>query len=305
MRKIALLFLFALSLSVASMHSLSAQGSVEAMGGLRIDRNPAGFALAGAGSSSTAFNMAYAAFSNPAASAFVPKRVEAAVSYASWAPSYLTSRNFAAGVTGRPVESLSLSVGFARQGYDPLAEGASFAPSDLLLGAGAGFAFSSSWSAGLTVNYMKQSLLEDYSLTGLGVSVLVQYHASDFNVAAGIVDLGGKVQSESGSSYSLPTSLKLAADYTLTFGKHSLQLALDGDYFFSGNYAAALGLDLNLGGIGHFRSGYRFASPFAVLPSGLGLGAGLSLYGVTLDLGYMTASKTLSGTWMAGLGYRF
>ena len=120
-----------------------------------------------------------------------------------------------------------------------------------------------------------------------------------------LVDLGGKVRSAQGSAYSLPTSLKLAADYTFAWEQVSLQGALDADYYFSGHYCVAAGVNLGLGGIGFLRGGYRYASPQAVLPSGLGLGGGVQFKGVTLDLAVMTASPTLSGTWMAGIGYRF
>lgn len=281
--------------------------TTEAMGGLRIERNPALLGMAGAGTSSTSVSMAYAAFGNPAASAFVSKSVEAGVSYASWAPQYTAGKTLSAGVTGRPVESFSLSVAFSRQGFAAIEPepNSSFTPSDLMLGAGVGYAFSEALSLGVSLNYMKQALLSDYSLSALAVNALAQYRTGSLNVAAGLVNLGGKVKSEGGSSYALPTSAKVAADYALSFGKAGLQFALDADYFFSGNYAVAAGLNLGLAGIGFLRGGYRFASPEAVIPSCLALGGGVEFKGVTLDLACLTASSSLSGTWMAGIGYRF
>ena len=281
--------------------------TTEAMGGLRIERNPALLGMAGAGTSSTSVNMAYAALGNPAASAQVHKTIEAGVSYATWAPQYAAGKTLSVGVTGRPAEDLSLSVALSRQGFGTLDSDteAGFAPSDLLFGAGVGYALGESFSLGASLVYMKQALLSDYSLSALAVNALAQYRFAGLNVAAGLVNLGGKVKSDGGSSYALPTSVKLAADYTLSFGKADLQFALDGDYFFSGNYAVAAGLNLGIGGIGFLRGGYRFASAQAVIPSFLALGGGLTFKGVTLDLAYLTASDVLSGTWMAGIGYRF
>ena len=36
-----------------------------------------------------------------------------------------------------------------------------------------------------------------------------------------------------------------------------------------------------------------------------GLGAGFAWHGISLDVSYLTASETIGGSWMAGLGYRF
>ena len=294
-------------LIVLSVPGVLRAQTAEAMGGLRIERNPALLGMAGAGTSSTSVNMAYAAFGNPAASVRVSKTVEAGVSYANWAPQYAAGKTLSAGVTGRPTESFSLSVAFSRQGFAAIEPepNSSFAPSDLMLGAGAGFAVSKSLSLGVSMAYMKQALLSDYSLSAIAVNALAQYRTGGLNVAAGLVNLGGKVKSESGASYAVPTSAKVAADYTLSFEKARLQFALDADYYFSGNYSVAAGLNLGVGGIGFLRGGYRFASPHAAIPSCLALGGGVEFMGVTLDLAYLTASDVLSGTWMAGIGYRF
>lgn len=277
-------------------------GATEAMGSLCIPRDPVVVSMAGAGSAMTVSNQAWAAFGNPAAAAFSPRTVEGAVSYASWSPKYAAAKNIAAGVTGHIKQKVALSLGFAHQGYPGMDEEPSsvFKPSDLLIRAGAGIACSESFALGLTAGYIKEALLSDYSLSAFSVSAMGQYHAGALDLAAGITNLGGKV-----GTYSLPMSVKLAAAYGLTFGESSVHAALDGDYYFSGNYAVAVGVNGCIGGIGFLRAGYRFASPNAAVPGYLGLGAGLALAGFTLDLSYLAASTPLGGTWMAGLGYRF
>jgi len=277
-------------------------GANEAMGSLRIDRDPVLLSMAGAGFAMTSTSQAYAAFGNPAAAAFSPKKVEAAVSYGSWSPHYTAANLISAGVTGH-VKKAALSLGFSRQGYPGLDfdPSSAFKPSDLIIRAGVGFGISESFAIGFTAGYAKEALLSDYSLSAISASALVQYHMEGLNIAGGVVHMGGKVASD----YPLPSSAKLAVDYEIVFGPSNLHIAVDGDYYFSGNYSIALGLNCGIGGIGFVRGGYRIASEYAAIPSGLGLGAGLSWHGISLDVTFLTASETLGGSWMAGLGYRF
>ena len=57
-----------------------AAGANEAMGSLRVDRDPVLLSMAGAGFAMTSSNQAYAAFGNPAAAAFSSQKLEAGVS---------------------------------------------------------------------------------------------------------------------------------------------------------------------------------------------------------------------------------
>ena len=280
-----------------------AAGANEAMGSLRVDRDPVLLSMAGAGFAMTSSNQAYAAFGNPAAAAFSPKKLEAGVSYGSWAPKYAAGSQISAGVTGHVKKSVALSLGFSRTGYPGLdfETASAFKPSDLVIRAGVGFAVSESFGIGFTAGYAKEALLSDYSLSAISFSALAQYRVAGLNLAGGVVHLGGKVA----SAYSLPSSAKLAADYGFEFGNSNLHVALDGDYYFSGNYSVALGLNAGIGGIGFVRGGYRLSSANAAIPSGLGLGAGFAWHGISLDASFVTASPTLGGSWMAGLGYRF
>ena len=296
-----------------------AAGANEAMGSLRVDRDPVLLSMAGAGFAMTSSNQAYAAFGNPAAAAISPKKLEAGVSYGSWAPKYAAGSQISAGVTGHVKKSVALSLGFSRTGYPGLdfEPASAFKPSDLVVRAGVGFAVSESFDLmaraglgfavsesfgiGFTAGYAKEALLSDYSLSAFSVSALAQYRIAGLNLAGGIVHLGGKVA----SAYPLPSSAKLAADYGFEFGNSNLHVALDGDYYFSGNYSVALGLNAGIGGIGFVRGGYRLASANAAIPSGLGLGAGFAWHGISLDVSFVTASETVGGSWMAGLGYRF
>ena len=292
-----------LSLAVLPLRAQVSAGGNEAFGALRVDRDPVRMGMAGAGSSLTTQNQAFASFGNPAAAAFSSSKVEAGLSYASWSPHYAGAGNIASGVTGHVTENVALSVGFARQGYPGLdfETASAFKPSDMLLRVGAGIAFSESFALGVTAGYAKEALMSDYSLSAFSVTAMAQYRVAGLNVAAGVEHLGGKV----GEGYPLPSSLKLAADYGLDFENLGLRIAFDGDYYFSGNYSVAAGLDLGIGGAGFLRGGYRFASAGAAIPSCLGLGGGARFAGFELDFAFLMVSESLSGSWMAGVSYRF
>ena len=303
MKRSVLCILLTGILGLAAFPAAAQTGANEAMGSLRIDRDPVLQSMAGAGFAMTSSSQAYAAFGNPAAASFSPKTLEAGLSYGSWSPRYASASSFAAGITGHVKGDVALSLGFARQGYPGFDSepSSAFRPSDLIVRAGAGFGVSESFAIGFTAGYAKEALLSDYSLSAFSVSALAQYHMEGLNIVGGVVHLGGKVASD----YPLPTSAKLATDYGIAFGSSDLHIAVDGDYYFSGNYSVALGLNCGIGGIGFVRGGYRIASANAAIPSGLGLGAGLAWHGISLDVSFLTASETLGGSWMAGLSYRF
>ena len=300
--RIPILFLLLFPAFLPLRAQVSAGGN-EAFGVLRVDRDPVRMGMAGAGESLTVQNQAFASFANPAAAAFASSKVDAALSYASWSPHYAGAGNIASGVTGHVKDNLSLSVGFARQGYPGLdfESASAFKPSDVMIRVGAGFAVSESFALGVTAGYAQEALMSDYTLSAFSVSAMAQYRMEDLNVAAGVAHLGSKV----GEDYPIPSSLKLAADYGLDFENLGLRIAVDGDYYFSGNYSVAAGLDLGIAGAGFLRGGYRFASPGAAIPSCLGLGGGVHFAGFELDFAFLTASESLSGSWMAGVSYRF
>ena len=168
-------------------------GANEALGSLRIDRDPVLLSMAGAGFAMTSPSQAYAAFGNPAAAAFSSKKLETGLSYASWSPRYAAAGNVSAGVTGHVKKNVALSLGFARQGYPGLdfEPASAFKPSDLLVRAGAGFAVSESFAIGFSAGYAKEAILSDYSLSAFSVSALAQYRTGGLNLAGGIVHLGG------------------------------------------------------------------------------------------------------------------
>lgn len=288
----------------AAFSSIAQDGAAEseAMGFLRTERNPERVAMAGAGAALGNGGSAFSAFGSPAIGVRTGKKIEAGGSYAIWAPSINGSTNIAGGVNYHLTSGLAISAGYVREQFKELdlGGGTSYAPLNQIIAAGASLLITPSLSLGASVNFATQQLLEDYSLSGTSVDIQACYSISGFSVAGGVRCLGGKV-----SDSSLPTSANLDLGYILSFGSVDLAMAADADYYFSGNYSAAAGVEASILNLVQIRAGYRFSSPRAVIPSHLALGAGLSLGPARVSLSYLTASEYLGGTLLFGFGVGF
>ena len=263
--------------------------------------------MAGAGSSSASGSGAWAAFSNPAALPFAVGKLDAGLSYSRWAPSSqgTLSNNLGGGVAVRLGRSFVVNAGAVYQGHASQDFGqpyGTYAPSDLVVGLGAAVRIGEYVGIGVSGRYVQQSLLSDFSLSGFAVTAMAQFHLGGLNAAAGVANIGGGVKSDSGNSSSLPTSARLAVSYALPVG---LEAALDGDYYFSGKIGVSAGLQYAYRDRVFVRAGYRFATEGAPLPSHLALGLGGKVFGVTLDLAFLTLNKEIGNTLAVGLGYRF
>lgn len=272
----------------------------EALGFIRYERNPARAGMAGAGAASGFAGGAFAAFGNPVSAIASPGAIEAGVSYARWTPQINPCNNIAAGASLRLGDGFAVSAGFANQksGQLDLGGGNSFAPSDMLIAGGLAFSLGKFLSLGASVSYAKEQILSDYALSAVATDVMLQFRAAGLGLVAGVRSLGG-------GDITLPTSATVAASYGLDLGIVGLALSADADYYFSGNWSAAAGADVQVMKMVHARAGYRLSSEYAVIPSHLALGIGLNLSLLSLDVAYLTASETLDGTLMAGLSLAF
>ena len=288
------LFLFAALLCAPFM--LRAQS--DAMPFIRIDRNPKTFAMAASGAASSS-GMAWASFRNAAVIPFCSDTVDAAFSYQHWAPDGDPAHHANFGVGVRMDEKFGFSVGGAY--------GKGSTPGDYLASAGVGYRFTERLGGGVNLRYAGQKLTEDQSYSSFGADVMLLYQVrEDFQVTAGVCSFGTSVKSQLGDSYSLPASAVLAGNYHAVFARqHGLEVALDVDYFFSGNVTVALGAEYAFRDLLFLRGGYHFGTEAAVLPSFATMGAGVKWAGFRIDASYLTASEFLGNTLTIGLGYSF
>lgn len=301
MKRIALFLSLTISAAFAAPAVAQETASSEAFPIIRYERNPARAAVAGAGTATMIGGSAYAAFGSPCSAVDTVKKIEAAASYAKWAPGLSSSNNLVAGASFRLNRKLVLSVGYAGQTLSAInVNGQDYTPKDMIIAGAVSFALGKSLSVGASVNYAKSELFEDTSISGTAFDLMLSYRKDTFGVAGGVRSLGGKI----GNS-SLPTSALVSGGYSIPAGPVVLNLVADADYYFSGNWSAAAGAEASVMSLVQVRAGYRFSSEHAVIPSHLSLGLGLTLGPATLDVTYLTASEYLDSTIMGGVRIRF
>ena len=279
----------------------------------RIDRNPVTSALAGSGSASLG-NTAYSAFSNASILPFYEGRMDASVSWQNWAPELDKATHVNAGIAFKATSRLGFSLGYAflnGSGIEILDDlglpSESLTPKEHLLAFGAGYGLSEKWSIGVNARYAMQILSENEKYNGFSGDLFVMFAPmTSLRLSAGVSTLGTEVESAAGKTFAQPASVKAAAFWTaLSTDEHRVSLSADADYFFSGQFGAAAGVEYAWKSTVFVRGGYRFASEECVIPSHLGVGVGVSFAGFRVDLSYLTASDVLGNTLNAGLGYRF
>ena len=288
-----------LALLLSASYSVFGQdGTSVAMPFLAIDRSAATGAMGGARITDGMFN--------PAAVPFTGSDIQ--LSYQLWSPGTAKAShiNVLSGV--KIGKSLGVSVHGAYQAGEPYSlfdasgkAGDSFRPSDLLLGIGAGYAFTSFLSAGINLNFARQTLSPSSAYSAFAADVFLMYKYKGLKAAAGVANLGTPVKSGD-YSFPIPSSAKLGASYTLPFG---LGFAADFDYYFAGGVGVAAGAQYAWNDMIFARAGYHFESGKSPLPSYASVGLGAKFYGVHLDVSYFLASASLANTLTIGLGYSF
>lgn len=286
-------------LTVVSAAMAMAQ-QAPAMPFITIDRNPASLAMGGTQATQSLYN--------PAATALTGSDV--AFSFQSWAPAAAKSTNLNL-MGGFKFGGFGLNVLAAYQAgasYETMDSsgnvGAAFTPSDLLIGLGAGFAFSKTLSAGLNLKLAHSTLAKDAGYTSVAADIFVMYKGKGLKATAGIASLGLPIKSGD-NSYGLPASAKLGAAYELAFGTSAVTLAADFDLFFTGGIGAGLGAQYDWNKTVFVRAGYHLGTGAAPIPSFASIGLGAKFFGIHIDLSFLTASEALGNTLAIGLGYSF
>ena len=307
-REFVILFFFTALLAA----SPSSAQNPEALSFVRIVRDPVSAGMGFAGTASET-EVAYSSFRNSSVIPFMAERMSVGISGQMWAPDGVKSTNLGFGAAFKAGKRLGFSVGGAYQMGEEysLADetgnaAGTFKPNDIIINGGAGVWIIDGLAAGVNVRYASQKLSDDCSYSAIAADIFMTYRLSGLNVTAGVSSLGSRVKSESGDSFSLPTSATVGVDWSKAlFESHGVRLAADVDYFFSGNITAAAGAQYSFKNMLSARAGYHLGTKSAVLPSFATVGLGIRLFGISLDIAYLTASDTLGNTFTFGLGYRF
>ena len=268
---------------------------------LRIDRSAITSAMGGAEALSSLYN--------PAAIPF--RGSDIAVSYQGWAPggAKSTNLNLLGGIRAGKRIGIHF-LGAYQQGqeytlYDNTGNGkTTFDPSDLMVGAGVGFAFTDVLSFGLNVKFAQSTLAPETSISAISGDAFVMFSRKGFNATVGVASLGTPVKSGN-ASFGLPTSAKVGVGYDAKFGTSGVFVTADADVFFTGGVGAALGAQYAWNDMVFVRAGFHLGTGQCPLPTYASVGLGGKFAGVHLDVSYLLANKAIGNTLCVGLGYSF
>ena len=268
---------------------------------IRIDRSAVTSAMGGAQALSPLYN--------PAAVPF--RGSDVAFSFQRWAPGAVTSTNMNLMGGFKIGRRLGIHVVGAYQNgteytlYDDTGSGKStFAPSDLLVGAGVGFAITEFLSLGANVKFVHSSVAPESNYSAVAGDAFILFSMKGFSAVAGVASLGTPVKSGD-KTFGLPASAKVGVGYDLAMGTSALRFAADADVFFTGGVGAALGAQYGWNDMVFARAGFHLGTGNAPLPTYASVGLGVKFVGVHLDASYLFASKALGNTLCIGIGYAF
>lgn len=293
-------FAVALFLSTALGLNLNAQN---ALSFTRIERNPRTSAFAGAGMASTG-NGWYTAYENAAQLGYAESKIDAGVGVQLWEMSNDADKatHFHAGGAYRS-GSFGVAVGGVFQMGEPLG---TFTPNDYMVSLGLAYRVADKVSVGVNARYAAQNLTRDYSVSGFSADVTVMGRISPaLSVAAGVANLGNKVQG-SADSFSQPAFAHAGLAWkAIDNGVHALEVVMDAEYNFDGSVAAAIGSEYTYNHLVYVRTGYRLAAEKALVPSHFAIGLGARVGSFRVEGSYLTASPVLGNTLNIGVGLSF
>lgn len=181
----------------------------------------------------------------------------------------------------------------------------SFTPTEQNLGVSVSYKVISALSLGVKFRAAKQSLAEKASYSAYCVDFIASTNFGPIKASAGVVALGSKVKSQSGSEFSLPGSAKLGLGYDGSTGVISYGAYLDSDYFLSsGAVGASIGAKVSYNEMVNLKAGYHFGSKNCILPSYASVGVGGAFKSFILDAAVLLGGMQ-TGTILLNLGYKF
>ena len=144
-----------------------------------------------------------------------------------------------------------------------------------------------------------------FDFPGFGADVQAQAVFGDFRAALGVANVGSSMKSASGEKFSVPSSILAAGDWRGEFGKNGIEAMVDLNYYFSGSFTAAAGVQYDFRDMVFVRAGYHYGAKDAFLPSFATVGAGVKFFGVSVNAAYLLGNDVLKNTLTVGLGYSF
>ena len=196
---------------------------------------------------------------------------------------------------------LCMGAGISYLGGDTIGD---YRTHNFMLSSGFAYGLTESLSLGVNARFANQSLTESISYKGVSFDFNALAKVADaMTVTLGLSALGNKVESASGTAYAQPANVYAGAEYVYGFENNKLAVDAMAEYYFSGNYGAAVGASFTYDGMVTARAGYRFAGEGCVLPShfSLGLEGRLGSFAVNASFSKMPTFNIFC----AGAGFYF
>lgn len=271
--------------SILACITAKAQGGADALPFVRTDFGPALTGTAGAAVASAEAGP-WSAFRGAAAMAFPGSLQGAAGEFR------LTDGNagFSAAGMAKLAGKIGLGFGLSYLGGDKIA---SYRTNNFLLSTALAYSITDNFSLGANLRFARQNLMESVSYNGVSMDINALAKIG-YSVTAsfGLSALGNKVESASGTAYVQPANIYAGAEYVYGLDRNKLAVDAMAEYYFSGNFGAAIGASFTYDGMVTARAGYRFASEWCVLPShfAAGLEGRFGSFSVNASLAMMPAA---------------
>ena len=254
-------------------------------------------------------------FSNPASLAFSEKELDAAVAYSLWQPDRLKTNVYDAGLTFRPYDKLGVAAAVSYgigESYDKYTStgvpDGTFTPKEIVAGFSLSYKPLSYISFGVNMKYASTALTQKDSHKAFAADAFALADVSGIRIAAGVRNIGGKIKSSEGSSFSLPASVSAGVAYRfVNTEQHHIEAGADADIFIDGGASASVGVEYSYRNAAFARLGYNYASDKAPVPSFASVGIGFRIRSVRIDASYILPEKESpqKNTFSAGVGIWF
>ncbi len=272
------------------------------------DASAFGTALTSVGKTSGAYSLE----GNVASASLNDEKLCVGASFGLWQPEYAKDKVIGAGAAYRIGDRLAFGLQFkslVQPSYDVVSESGSvkgsFTPGETNFAAGAAYSVTDWLSVGVAGRMVVSTLAEDAKANVFGADVAVFYRKDAVSAGLSVNNVGGKVN-YGGEDYDQPTLAKAGAAYRIgSLEASSVTPSVEADVLFKGGFMAGAGVEYSFKNMLFARAGYHFGTKEAPLPSFATVGLGARLFGVSLDIAYLTASDVLGNTISFGLGYRF
>ena len=163
-----------------------------------------------------------------------------------------------------------------------------------------------------SVLWSKDMLPDAKTASAFGADISIMYQIKGVNISLGVTNLGSKLKygtTDIFTANNLASAARLGVGYNAKLAqKHDLNVSLEGDCLFSGEFVGGAGLEYVFNDMVYVRGGYHYGETTNVVQSYGAVGIGLRFAGVNIDGTYMipTASNSpMKNTFAISLGYSF